>query len=246
MSDRSEALASYPEPALKAVCGNCTLRELCLPYGLSADDLDRMDGLVTLRRSVARGRSLFRRSDPFEALYSVRSGFFKTCITTEDGRDQVTGFHMAGDLLGLDAIGRERHNCDAIALEDSQVCVVAFSRLERLAREYEPLQRQLHQLMSREIAHDQSMMLLLGGMRAEARIATFLIDLATRLVQRGFSGSAMVLRMTREEIGLYLGMTLETVSRSFSKLQLDGVLEVRQRQIRIIDQDALLRIATPA
>jgi CRP/FNR family transcriptional regulator len=172
-------------------------------------------------------------------LNAVRTGFFKTRVSAEDGRDQVTGFQMAGELLGLDGIGTERHTCDAVALEDSQVCTIPFVQLEALSREFGELQRQFHKVMSREIVRDHGVMLLLGSMRAEERLAAFLLNLAKRLQARGFSPSALVLRMTREEIGSYLGLKLETVSRSFSKFQADGVLAVRQREIRILDQTAL-------
>jgi CRP/FNR family transcriptional regulator len=169
----------------------------------------------------------------------VRTGFFKTCVSSEDGRDQVTGFQMAGELLGLDGIGTERHTCDAVALEDSQVCVIPFHQLEDLSREFSDLQRQLHRVMSREIVRDHGVMLLLGSMRAEERLAAFLLNLTQRLRARGFSATELVLRMTREEIGSYLGLKLETVSRAFSKLQDDGALEVKQRHIRVIDPSAL-------
>ena len=153
---------------------------------------------------------------------------------------------MAGELLGLDGISTDRHSCDAVALEDSQVCVIPYGQLEHLSREFTDLQRQFHKVMSREIVRDHGVMLLLGSMRAEERLAAFLLNLAQRLKARGFSPSALVLRMTREEIGTYLGLKLETVSRCFSKFQDDGVLEVKQRQIRIVDHAALEKIVNGA
>jgi CRP/FNR family transcriptional regulator, anaerobic regulatory protein len=224
---------------LKVACSGCNLRELCLPVGLSDDQLGALDEMVSQRRALARGEALFRVGEPFTSLYAVRTGFFKTCVSSEDGRDQVTGFQMAGELLGLDGIGTERHTCDAVALEDSSVCVIPFHELEALSREFSDLQRQLHRIMSREIVRDHGVMLLLGSMRAEERLAAFLLNLTQRLKSRGFSASELILRMTREEIGSYLGLKLETVSRAFSKLQDDGSLEVRQRQIRVLDPDAL-------
>ena len=227
---------------LKVACSSCNLRELCLPLGLSQPDLERLDTLVDARRSVPRGAALFRAGDPFHSLFAVRTGFFKTCVSSEDGRDQVTGFQMAGELLGLDGISTDRHSCDAVALEDSQVCVIPFGDLEGLSREFTDLQRQFHKIMSREIVRDHGVMLLLGSMRAEERLAAFLVNLTQRLQSRGFSASALVLRMTREEIGSYLGLKLETVSRTFSKFQEDGLLEVKQRHIRIADQDGLRKL----
>jgi CRP/FNR family transcriptional regulator, anaerobic regulatory protein len=223
----------------KVACSSCNLRELCLPVGMSNDQLDRLDGMVATRRQVARGDRLFHTGDEFQSLYAVRTGFFKTCISSEDGRDQVTGFQMAGELLGLDGIGTERHTCDAVALEDSQVCVIPYSQLEDLTREFSDLQRQFHKIMSREIVRDHGVMLLLGSMRAEERLAAFVLNLTQRLQARGFSASSLILRMTREEIGSYLGLKLETVSRTFSKFQDEGFLEVKQRQIRVLDQAAL-------
>ena len=228
--------------ALKVACSSCNLRELCLPVGLSRPDIERLDSLVATRRAVKRGEALFHTGDTFQSVYAVRTGFFKTCVSSEDGRDQVTGFQMAGELLGLDAISQDRHTCDAVALEDSQVCVIPYAQLEVLSREFTELQHSFHKIMSREIVRDHGVMLLLGSMRAEERLAAFLMNLTQRLQARGFSPSSLVLRMTREEIGSYLGLKLETVSRTFSKFQEDGLLEVKQRQIRILDQDGLHRL----
>ncbi len=230
----------------KVACSSCNLRELCLPVGLSQSDLDQLDNLVATRRNVSRGDTLFRTGDSFQSLYAVRTGFFKTCVSSEDGRDQVTGFQMGGELLGLDGISNDRHSCDAVALEDSQVCVIPYSQLEELSREFTDLQHQFHKIMSREIVRDHGVMLLLGSMRAEERLAAFLLNLTQRLQARGFSASALVLRMTREEIGSYLGLKLETVSRTFSKFQDEGLLEVKQRQIRIIDQNGLQKLVNTA
>ena len=169
----------------------------------------------------------------------MRSGFFKTDVILEDGRDQVTGFQMAGEILGMDGISTELHTCNSVALEDSEVCVIPFAELERLSREIEALQHHFHKVMSREIVRDHGVMLLLGSMRAEARLAAFLLNLTQRLQARGFSGTSLVLRMTREEIGSYLGLKLETVSRAFSRFQDDGLLEVKQRDIRVLDEPGL-------
>ena len=220
--------------AIKVACSNCNLRELCLPVGFSEQEMGRLDDLVTTRRTVQRGDTLFRAGDAFESLYAVRTGFFKTRVSSEDGRDQVTGFQMGGELLGLDGISTDRHPCDAIALEDSEVCVIPFARLEELSREAPALQRHLHKIMSREIVSDQSVMMLLGSMRAEERLAAFLLNLSQRMTARGYSPSEFYLRMTREEIGSYLGLQLETVNRVFSRFQHDGLIAVQQKHIRIL------------
>jgi CRP/FNR family transcriptional regulator len=229
--------------AMRAACSKCNLRELCLPMGLSDADLQHVDRLVGARRSLRRGDALFSAGEPFESIFAVRSGFFKTRVSVDDGRERVTGFQMAGELLGLDGISDERHTCDAIALEDSEVCPIAYARLEEISRDVLGLQRQFHRVLSREIVREQGVMLLLGGVRAEARLAAFLLNLGERLRSRGFSGSSMVLRMTREEIGSYLGIKLETVSRAFSRFQEEGLLEVRQRNVRVVDEAALRRLA---
>jgi len=226
----------------KVACSSCNLRELCMPVGMSNDQLDRLDAIVATRKTVPRGEALFRTGDDFGALYAVRTGFFKTCVSSEDGRDQVTGFQMAGELIGLDGIGTDRHTCDAVALEDSQVCVIPYHQLEDLSRELSDLQRHFHRIMSREIVRDHGVMLLLGSMRAEERLAAFLLNLTQRLRARGFSGSSLILRMTREEIGSYLGLKLETVSRAFSRFQEEGILSVKQRQIEVLDAEALQKL----
>ena len=241
MTARTDA-PPIPTSALKVACSSCNLRELCLPVGFSEPELGKLDTLVTERRTVRRAETLFHTGDPFEAVYAVRTGFFNTRVSSEDGRDQVTVFQMAGELLGLDGISTDRHSCDAVALEDSQVCVIPFDQLERLSREFTDLQRQFHKIMSREIVRDHGVMLLLGSMRAEERLAAFMLNLMQRLKARGFSPSALVLRMTREEIGTYLGLKLETVSRCFSKFQEEGIMEVRHKQIRILDQEALQKL----
>ena len=230
---------------LRTACSTCSLHELCLPVGLDAESMKTLENLVSTRRKVHRGASLFHSGDPFSALYAVRYGFFKSFITTSDGRDQVTGFYMAGELIGMDGIGTERHTCTLMALEDSEVCIMPFARIEELSREIEPLQRHFHRMLSREIVRDQGVMLLLGSMRAEERLAAFLLNLSQRFLKRGFSPSEFVLRMTREEIGSYLGMKLETVSRLFSRFHEERLIEVRQKHVRLRDIDGLRALIAP-
>ena len=207
--------------------------------GLSTEEMSRLDHLISNRRRVKRGGSLFNAGDAFTSLYAVRSGFFKTSVTTADGRDQVTGFQMAGEIIGMDGIVNDKHSCAAIALEDAEVCVLPFDKLEQLSREFSTLQHHVHKIMSREIVRDHGVMLLLGSMRAEERLAAFLLNLVQRLHARGFSQSELILRMTREEIGSYLGMKLETVSRTFSKFMEEGIIDVKQRYVHIKNTEAL-------
>ena len=228
--------------AIKVACSNCNLRELCMPVGLSDQDMNRLDDLVAVRKKIKRGDTLFTNGQAFTSLYAIRTGFFKTCLATEDGRDQVTGFQMAGEIIGLDGIVNDHHTCDAVALEDAEVCVMPFDRIEELSREVTALQSHVHKIMSREIVREHGVMLLLGSMRAEERLAAFLLNLVQRLHSRGFSQSELVLRMTREEIGSYLGLKLETVSRTFSKFVEEQLVEVKQRHVRILDTEGLQRI----
>lgn len=213
-----------------------------MPIGFKEEDMHRLDEVVEKRRKVKQGDQLFTTGDAFKSLYAIRTGFFKTCVSTEDGREQVTGFQMAGEIIGLDGIVTDHHNCDAIALEDAEVCVMPFADIEELSREFPVLQRHIHKIMSREIVRENSVMMLLGNMRAEERLAAFLLNLVQRLHARGFSQSELTLRMTREEIGSYLGMKLETVSRTFSKFSDEGIIEVKQRYVKIINADALKKI----
>lgn len=217
-----------------------------MPVGFNQDDLHRLDQLVAVRRKIKQGTALFKAGEPFTSLFAIRTGFFKTCVSSEDGREQVTGFQMAGEIIGLDGIVTDHHSCDAIALEDAEVCVMPFAHVEDLSREFPVLQRHVHKIMSREIVRENGVMMLLGNMRAEERLAAFLLNLVQRLHARGFSQSEFILRMTREEIGSYLGLKLETVSRTFSKFSEDGVIEVKQRYVRILDPDALKKIFNPS
>jgi CRP/FNR family transcriptional regulator len=227
----------------KVQCSSCNMREICLPVGLTREELEHIDRrLVASRRKVGRGETLFRSGDPFDALFAVWTGFFKTLLITQQGREQVTGFQMAGELIGLTGIDSGRHEVDAVALEDSQVCVIPYSELESLAREVPALQIQFHKIMSREIAANHDAMLRLGSMHAEERVAAFLLNLMHRLHARGFSASSMLLRMSREEIGSFLGLQLETVSRTLSKFQANGLLGVRQRQIEVADAAGLQKL----
>lgn len=229
----------------KVACSNCNLRELCMPIGFNPEDMQKLDEVVATRRRVKQGEMLFGNGDPFKSLFAIRTGFFKTCVSTADGREQVTGFQMAGEIIGLDGIVTDHHSCNAVALEDADVCVMPFANIEELSREFPLLQRHVHKIMSREIVRENSMMMLIGNMRSEERLAAFLLNLVQRLHARGFSQSELTLRMSREEIGSYLGMKLETVSRSFSKFSDEGIIEVKQRYVKILEPDALKKIFNP-
>ena len=231
---------------LKAACSSCNLRELCLPVGLSSDEMSSLESLIAQGRHFKKAEHLYRAGQPFTALYAIRTGFFKTSFFSEDGREQVTGFQMAGEIVGLDAISTEKHACNAIALEDSEICEIPFAKLEELSREIPSLQHHLYKVMSREIVRDHGVMMLLGNMKAEERLAAFLVNLSQRLQARGYSPKNFVLRMTREEIGSYLGLKLETVSRTLSKFQEEGLIKVSNKQVDLVDLPALRMLVSGA
>jgi len=228
---------------LKARCSNCSMRELCLPHGLDQHDLDQLDQLIASRRRLKKGEVLYRPGDPFTALHALRLGSTMTTVLAEDGREQVCGYHLPGDLLGLDGIEAGYHKGQSVALEDSEICALPLDRLEEFARHAPALQRNLHRFLSREIDRDHNMMLLLGSMRAEERLAAFLLNLAHRYKQRGYSSTEFVLRMTREEIGSFLGLKLETVSRLFSRFQQEGLIQTQGRAVKLLDVTALKQLA---
>jgi len=232
-----------PSPVLNyqatTACSSCNLAELCLPVDLSALEIHKLDELSPLKRTYSRSDYLYRSGDKFRSLFAIHSGSFKTQILHEDGREQVTGFQMAGEIIGLDAISTDIHACEAVALEESVICELPFNKLETLSREIPSLQRHLHRIMSREIVRDQGIMLLLGSMRAEERLAAFLLNLSQRFAARNLSATRFQLRMSRQEIGSYLGLKLETVSRAFSHFQEDGIINVKVRAIEINDLAAL-------
>jgi CRP/FNR family transcriptional regulator len=237
-------LAHLSVPQLREACSQCNLRELCLPMGLSEHEMGQLDELVNLRRRILRGQHIYRSGDGFEAIFAIKTGFFKTDVLLEDGREQVTGFQMAGEILGLDGIGTERHTCNAVALEDSEVCVIPFSDLENYSREIGALQHHFHKVMSREIVRDHGVMMLLGSMRAEERLAAFLLNMSQRFTARGYSPTEFNLRMTRNEIGSYLGLKLETVSRAFSRFQDEGLITLHEKHIQILDLAGLKKLLT--
>lgn len=227
-------------------CSTCVLGKLCLPVGLSTDDYSRIDSIVTERIRLKKGEILYRQNDPLSAVYGVRVGTLKTLIVFHDGREQVTGFHLPGEILGLGGIGEHHHHANAYALENSEVCVIHVNQLEELARQLPSLQHQFHRLMSREINLYRLHVLSLGSMRAEERLANFLLNLSSRFSARGYSASEFNLRMSREELGSYLGMKIETVSRLFTRFTEAGLLQIKLRNVKLVDIAGLAQLAGQA
>jgi len=224
-------------------CASCSVRELCLPVGLEPEAVRQLDKIISNRTRVRKRESLYRPGDLFHAVYAIRLGTFKTILLAEDGREQITGYHMAGDVVGLDGISNNRHACQAVALEDSEVCVLPFNELDDLAHDIPLLRHNLYRFISKDVCRDQDMMLLLGSRCAEERLALFLLDVAERYRRRGYSASEFVLRMTREEIASYLGLKLETVSRLFSHCHEIGLLQVQGRAVKLLDLATLKKLA---
>lgn len=231
----SANLAAVPDLFPKAEYASCGVRELCLSMGMSVIDTDRLSTIIPPPLKVKKGEELYRAGDPLLSLFAVRYGFFKTTIYSRDGRDQLTGFQMSGELLGCDAISNSRHVCDAIALEDSEVCPIDFTHLERLSRELPSLQHNLNRVLSSEIVRDHEMLLLMGNLNAEERMAAFLINLSARMASRGYSPKAFVLRMTREDIGSYLGLRPETICRAITNLRDHGIVRISGRAVEILN-----------
>jgi CRP/FNR family transcriptional regulator len=240
----------FPPPPAQAVpagvtCAKCNLRETCLSSGVPAEHLSQVEKIVFARTRIRRGAPLYRAGEASNCIYAVRSGFFKSVITDREGREQVTGFYMSGELLGMDGLGSGACESSAIALEDSDVCAMPYALIERIGSDIPSLQRSLNTALAREIQRDHGVMLLLGCMCAEERLASFLLNLSGRFLRRGYSGSRFVLRMTRDEIGSFLGLQLETVSRLFSAFHKGGLIEVQQRQVSIIDVKGLELVLAP-
>lgn len=221
--------------ALKAACHDCSLRTLCLPLGLADADMRALESTVNSRRKLKKGELLYRVGDPFRALYAIRSGSTKTCEIAADGSVQITGFHLPGELLGIDAICDDRHPCEVVALENSEVCELSFDRLGTLAREIPELQRQLFRIMSREVQDEEAQLLMLGRMKAEERLAAFLLNFSRRYQRLGLISQELRLPMSRQDLGDYLGLALETVSRLFSRFQDEGLITVHGRFVNLVD-----------
>jgi len=229
--------------AFQIACRVCSMRELCLPIGLSHDELSDLDEIIQHRAPLRRGDRLFKQGQPLGRLFAVRSGSVKTTVETEDGQEKIINFALPGELIGLEAIGEGVHCTNAVVLETTSVCGISFERLDEVAGRIPSLRRQLLRLMSREIADDQRQVQLLGGSGAEQRLAAFLVDLSRRFEQRGFSVREFNLSMSRQDVAAYLGMAVETVSRLLSRFSDEQMLVVDRKHISLLDRVRLEAIA---
>lgn len=225
--------------ALRVACKNCSLATLCLPMGLTQNDVERLDDIVKRARPLHRGDYVFRNGGRFHSLYVVKTGSVKTYAPSSEGGEHVLGFHLPGELIGLDAIEKEVHTCSAKVLETSAICEVPFSHLEALSGSIPSLQHQLYRLLSKEIGQDTEMLLLLGKKSAEERLAAFLLSMSKRLRKRGLSPTDFYLSMSRHEIGNYLGLAVETVSRLFTRFQEEGLLKVNRKHVELLELEAM-------
>ena len=228
---------------LRQSCGHCSLQQLCLPAGIGASDLARLDEIVRRRRPVERGERLFRAGDAMGSVYVARDGAFKTVSVNEEGEEQILGFHLAGELIGLDALGDGRHRCEAVALVTANVCEVPFADLTHVAAQLPSLQQQLMRVIGHGINRDTDHREILVRRQANERIALFLHGLGERYRAIGASAEAIKLPMSREDIARFLGLALETVSRGFTRLQEDGVIAVHGRLVEVTDPAELERMA---
>jgi CRP/FNR family transcriptional regulator len=232
-------LKHVPVTAESTHCSTCMMGSVCLPVGMPANEVAQLDDLVKERLRVEKGQPLFEHGAPLDALFGLRTGSIKTQIIEASGQQQITGFFLPGEIVGLDGMMDGIHSSTAIAMEDSEVCVVKLDDIDEISRYVPSLQHQVRRLMSKEIARSHQVLVALGSMRSEQRLAAFLINLSQRLTALGYSSTEFIMRMSREEIGNYLGLTLETVSRLFSRFARDGVIRVSQREIKILDMVAL-------
>ncbi len=227
-------------------CQDCSISQLCIPFSLNDSEMDQLDNIIERKKPIQKGETLFKAGDDLRALYAIRSGTIKSYTITEQGDEQITGFHLAGDLVGFDAITRQHHPSFAQALETAMVCEIPYEILDELSGRLPKLRQQIMRMMSNEIMGDQEMILLLSKKNAEERLAAFLHNLSTRISERGFSAKEFRLAMTRGDIGNYLGLTVETISRLLGRFQKIGLIRVKGKYVTILDQVVLAQLAGAA
>lgn len=224
-------------------CSSCRLNSICLPLALESDDIQLLDDIIQRSKPLQKNQHLYREGDDFQSVYAVRSGTLKAYKTTDDGREQVTGFYFPGEILGMDGISNNTHASSAKALETAATCEIPFTSLEKLSSHMPSLQRHFFQLMSREITEDQLLITLLSNNSADERVAALMLSISTRYARRKLSATQFRLPMSRVDIGNYLGLTVETVSRVFSRMQKLDIMRVDNKEIEILDTQALRKMA---
>ncbi|MFZ5502225.1 MAG: fumarate/nitrate reduction transcriptional regulator Fnr [Pseudomonadota bacterium] len=243
MSLEPDCKNRVPTRTLNVSCTDCSLNPICLPVAVKEKELDELDSIIKRSRPMKKGEHLFRASDPFASIFAVRSGTIKTYSVTEDGEEQVTGFYLPGEVLGIDGISTNFHSNSAKALETAAVCEIPFDKLEFLSAKIPTLQRHFFQLMSREIQADQQLIMLLSKKSAEERIAALLLSISSRHGKRGLSPSRFRLPMSRNDIGNFLGLAVETVSRVFTRLQKQEIIFVDGKEVEILNMHELCHMS---
>ncbi len=228
---------------IETSCKSCSLSELCLPRGLNDTEMETLDNLVEKQKPINAGDYVFQSGQAFKNLYAIKSGSVKVILPSEDGEQQIIGFFMPGELLGLDAMGKNKHVCSAIALETTSVCSLPYNDMQEICHDIKSLSQQFLSLISSEIGNEHQMLLTLGKKKAESRLATFLINLSSRYANRGLASNEFNLSMSRYDISNYLGLANETVSRLFTRLREDNILTVERRLVKIVDHDKLVNLA---
>ncbi len=226
----------------KVSCQQCNLRELCFPHGMSNDEMVNMDAVVEQPRPIHKNDYIYHDGDDNHAIYAVRAGCVKTMTESANGEEQIVGFHLPGELFGLDGFAENAHTCNAVALETSSVCELPLDNIEMLCHKLPSLQRQMRRIMGKEVAADHKMLLLLGKMTSEERLASFLLSMSARMEERHWKENEFNLSMPRQDIANYLGMAVETVSRLFASFQNEKIIVVDRRHITILNMDRLKQI----
>ena len=239
---RSSNIREFRREAVRSqvACSRCSLGELCLPRGLTPDEVQRFEKIVNRSRPIQAGEHLFRAGDEFRTVASVRTGCFKSYVIDHEGQEQVLGFHLPGEIIGLDAIHSCRHTANVVALDTSAICTLTFDSVSTMARHMPELQSELFRIMSQRIAELET---IAGDLSADERIAMFLMSLSERFARRGYSDREFILAMSRRDIASFLRLATETVSRVLARFQKSGLLRVDRKQVRIRDLDGVRKIA---
>ncbi len=229
--------------SLKIACANCNLQQLCIPLGLEGDEFSKLENIVGRGKPLTRGSHIYFPGDRFTALYAIRAGSVKTYTISSDGEEHVTGFYLPGEVIGLDAICSENHPCGARTLETTSLCELPFDQLENLSSAVPSISRQLLRIMSQELRSDEQLLMMVGSQTAEARLASLFLSLASRLKRRGYSSVEFNLSMSRADIGSFLGLAVETVSRLIKKMQENKLVEINHRSVKLLDMEKLRALA---
>ena len=230
---------------LKVACEDCRLSEICLPKGLAQAEMEKLDNIVGRGRPLSKGEALYHQGDKLHSLFAIHSGSLRSYTVTQDGTEQTLGFYLPGELVGLDGLESSSHSCTTVALETTSICELPFDSLQTLCADLPSLQYQMLRLLGKELSGDHDILLLLGTRSAEERLAAFLLSLSKRFSERGFSASEFNLSMSRHDISNFLGVAVETISRQFSHFDKEEILQVKHRNVKIIDMEKLEQIVIP-